>query len=900
MLKNAKKKDEVIFLVVPLLIASLCFFVVYISSISNYYDNYETLISNSYPDYLILKENSSVFHNPSFSKTNISNKFSLEDYEYMGYLESEIKLGEFNKTSFAIIWAPNSYYMKCSNLSLDLGEIFVESYLRNEYLNNSNQIFTLFSLSNGYEINTTLVLKNYVQREEVFVNDSLMHILNIEFNPELSYIFMNDETFENLFFEQLDEVSTYDLYLFQFKRNILYSTFISKITTYLKIEENKLNSYFDYQYNKFEFSFQQKLLREKLIRFENEYKFFGYFQIPLLLLIVGLFNISLINISTKTYSSNQSNNINLYRIRGGKRSETYKLFLKNEIKIMFLAYFISLVISLIISFSVVPSFLKFSLNYLTLAGTLVLIIVACGAYQIIMLVNSLQKRETLQSKKKNNLERLLSFFKEIGILIIPSVMCVLFYIILTGTLREFEISFKIWKIVLYFILILAFSYLISKETLLKTGFLITSKITRKVKLFKYTKHLSKKLLLQKNLLSKLIVIFVLLISTSFSVLDSYNHYLSKNEQFNQISDITINYQVEACSKVDKELREYVNSSVEIIHFRFSKEIVTIEGGTITVDGYSINSTKINQLFENENFKDSYSGLESVQEVSSKLIDNRNSIIVSEGVSRKTQKGIGESLNFFIPETGKHYSGEINDYVKTTPIFSWFTKNYYSKSTGSSSVNFIILNSDFEENLLEYKNLEVISVINLKESKTKEEVINQIDKLNSQEHLGIKIIDFTKISFFDEEYQSLFIQREFLLMLIILISSTLVTFLLEYSNQLFNQQIDNFKVFFSRGISIKSGTVLALIPMFIFSNYLILLGTFFGWIFSSMIISGIQPVDYMKITFYIIPSTILSLSCLLLSILLIALLVGLLNYKLLKKQIPAISYSENYTDLVEGV
>ena len=145
-----------------------------------------------------------------------------------------------------------------------------------------------------------------------------------------------------------------------------------------------------------------------------------------------------------------------------------------------------------------------------------------------------------------------------------------------------------------------------------------------------------------------------------------------------------------------------------------------------------------------------------------------------------------------------------------------------------------------------------------------------------------------------------IQPKFLLILIILVGITLFLFLFENSIQLFNKQVESFKVFFSRGMSIKNGIKLALFPIFIFLNFLNSIGFIFGWILSTMIILAIQPSDSLKIHFFILPLTIILVCCLILSMLIITLIVGIINYKSLKKQIPQMSYDEKYIDLVEGI
>jgi len=900
MIATAKKKDKILFLVIPLLIVALTFFAVYASSISVYYTNYEDIISNSFPDYMIFKENSTIFNNPDFSKEIVRNVFSLDDYECMGYIKSEIKLGQFNKTKFAIIWATSSYYKEHSNLTLNVGEFLIQSSLQNEYFNDSSEIYCNFELENGYEINETLYLVNFIQKKEIFVSQSLMDVLVSEFDDNLLYVFMNDETFSNLFLSQIDLVTTYNLFLFQFKKTELFSIAFNKITDFLKTKENQLNIHFEYQSVGIEFIFQQELLREKLIRFENENRFFEYLQLPLVFILVGIFNVVLLTISARTYINNQSEGINLFRIRGGKKSEIYKMFLLDGLKIALYSYPLLFLISFLFLLILVPTYLKFSLNYLNLIGSLLLIIIISCAYQIIIQLRSLQRKKLAQETNKSLMRSIRTFFKEIGILSIPSAISILVFIIFTGTLIEFEKSIQIWQVFIYFPIILVFSYFLTKDTFIKMGGVFFSLLTRKNKLFKFTRGLSKDILMKRNSLSKLITVFILLLSLSFSVVDSYNRYLTQNNEFNQISDITISYPISSRFRIENNLSPYVNNSVEILHFQFIKETVSIEGGQIIVDGYCINSSKINYLFNIEELSNKYPGDKTTQEVGETLLANNRTMIISQSTLFHTNKNVGDNFSFYLRERSKYYSGQIIDKVKVTPLFSWLTKNYYSGNRVSSLVDFIILNSDFEVKLQDFDNIDIISILNLKENVSTQQIRDLINQVNSMEHLGIEIIDFTQIKFFDEDFRILLVTPEFRILIIILIGIALYMFLLENSNQLFKEQIEGYRVFFARGLSLKRGSILALVPILIFLLFLVLFGIIFGWIFSSMILSLIQPMDSLKIQFTIFPFTLIFIISIIITIFSNAILIGISNYTRMRKHIPTVSYSESYIHLIEGV
>ena len=344
MLETTMKKTNFIYLFLPLLLTSLCFFAVYGSNLASYYENYEGVISNCFPDYAILKENSSIFQNPSYNKTVVIENISLDDYSHIGFFTCQTSLGFYNSSYYVIICAPEDYYRSYANLSLSYNEIYLESSLRNEFFNDTNSILSTFMVSESISLNRTLTINNFIQKSDFFVNN--MFFIESKIFIEAKYLFMTDRTFEVIFKNHLQLMKYYEMYLFQFERQEIYSQPISKLESYLQVKETEINYYFDYDYQGIEYSFQQRTLKEQLVYLDDNYAELNFLQMLGLYMLIVIFTIIIISYTSETYVLNQREKIALFRIRAGKRSDIFKYFVRNELIVILLTFCISYMFSL--------------------------------------------------------------------------------------------------------------------------------------------------------------------------------------------------------------------------------------------------------------------------------------------------------------------------------------------------------------------------------------------------------------------------------------------------------------------------------------------------------------------------------------------------------------------------
>jgi len=901
MLETTMKKTYFIYLFLPLLLTSMCFFAVYGSNLASYYENYETVISNSFPDYVILKENSSIFLNASYSKTVVIDNIPLDDYSHIGFFTCQTTLGYFNTSDFVIICAPVEYYHSYTNLSLSYNEIYLESSLRNDFFNDTNSILSTFKISESISLNHTLTINNFIQKSDFFVND--MFFIESKIFIEAKYLFMTDRTFEAIFKNHLQLIKYYEMYLFQFERQEIYSQPISKLKSYLHIKETEINHYFDYDYQGIEYSFQQRTLKEQLAYLDDNYTELNFFQMLGLYMLIVIFTIIIISYTSETYVLNQREKVTLFRIRGGKRSDIFKYFVRNEIIVIPLTFCTSFIFSLVFLVFTEPSFLRFKENYLVLGGSLFVFILLAGAFQTIRVIRKLTKKHIEVVSDKILLQKLKNILKDLVYLIFPVIFCLILFVLLLGISWTFDMTIieNAWILISFLCSVLVFYFLILKDRLLSAGHTIIKLLSKRIPIFRYTKTLSQRILSKRLRISKLTIMFILILSFSFSSLDSFKFYKVKSENYNQIGDLTLIFPTSSAERVQQSLAQYVNISIEFQHIQFYRNYITQENYSsfLIIDGYIINKSKIEYLFHNDKFSGTYSGKQNLAEIENKFMTQVNSSIISEELASCLKMEINNSFVFSLSEFENPYRLEIIDIVSITPIFSWLSK-YFTGNRYAFSPSYILLNSDFESNISQIGDLNTISTLILSESKDLKTVKERILVLNENEHLGINILDFQQINFADEDYLDLIIKPHFLIFIISVISFALCFFLFDYSNYVFKEQIDGFRVFFSRGISIKTGILLGLLPMFLFLLYISLIGNLFGWFLGFLLISILQPVAYIKFSLYVYPQSFIFLISQFIIIMLMVSIIGYTNYRRLKMNIPSVENSENPISVVETV
>ncbi|MHA1222261.1 MAG: hypothetical protein ACTSP3_03155 [Candidatus Heimdallarchaeaceae archaeon] len=889
-LNKSKKQITFIYLFLPFLLSSLCFFAVYGSGLAYQYETYNQIISSSFPDYIIVKENSSIFQNSAYNQTIVKNSFALKDYSHIGFFRCSSILGFFVPKNFIIITAPSDYYHTYTNLSLSYKDIFLEGSLRNEFFNSSKEIFSTFTITNNLTINFSLNIAGFIQKSDFFVNQEFQQILKSKVSNKEKCLFMTDDTFEKLFLEHLKKIRFFEIYIFQFRRDKIFSQPVTKIESYLQSLENKLNLYFGYNSQENTESYQNLSLRMQLYFFNLNYSDVNFLQMTFLFSLVTIFSLVFISYSTDTFITNQQENITFFRIRGGKRADIYKYYLRKELKILLVVSIVSYIASLVFLHLITPSFLKFSMNYLRVFGSLITFNLCTGAFQITSIIRTLGKKQIISSSEITLLQRFKGIVKDLILLSIPIILFTAILLLFIAVSWDFEQNYKIWVIILVVVFLTFLYLLVLKDKLLLFGIFIISILGKKILIFKYARALSYKVLSKKLKLSKITIMFILILSFAFSFSDSFRASKIKSRDFNNIGDLIITYPASSLVEVQQSLTEYVNLSIEFNQIQFTKRIHP-PGETydldLGIDGFIINQTKIEYLLKDKKFVDGYSGRIGLEGIRTEFIIENKSVVISKDLADNIQAEINE--DFFFPFKNSQYqiSAKIIDIVSITPIFSWITKFYEIGNSYSSTANYILLNSNFNENFSLENYGKLFSILYLEDSSKVVSIKERIGVLNREKHLGIKILDFQKFNIIDNDYLRVIIQPKFLIFIVIVLSISLCFFIVDYSYYLYNEFLQGFKVFFSRGISIKTGIFLAVSPILIFLLYLIVIGNVFGWFLSFIVFSQFQSPSYLKPCLSIYPSSLMVLCCQLSIVILITFYIILQSFKNLKQNIPVI-------------
>ena len=894
MLKENNKRSTIILLLLPLLLISICFFTVYSSDISTYYQNYDEIITNSFPDYLTFNENASFIHTPKFQRDTVIQEFSLEDYTHLGFFSCETALGDKNFPLMTIIWAPSSFYEEYLNLSLLEGEIFVGSSLRNEYFNYTTTLFASFKPAESLIINSSFTLKNFIQTEDIFIGKMLSNLQGDKLGTNGKYICMTDDTFNTIFSEHLNNFCFYNIFMFKFERETIYSLPIDQITKFLDTNERNINSYFEYQTDS-DLIFIQFSLKWQLERFDEQYSGVKIFQMLIIYLVVTFLATISLAFTVESYITNQRATINLFRLRGGKRYDIFKKYFNIELKLIILTSLIVYIFSIGYIAIVAPAFLHFNTNFFKLAGSVLAFVILCGSIQIFMLVRYISQKKTVEHSSTVLMQKMKNIIKDLLFSLIPTLFCVLLYFFLFALLLSNEVFVNYWILGLFYIAMLMLSFIITRNRILRVGTLIFSAFSKLYGIFSYTKEFSQKVLLKRLKMSKLLIVYIIILSLFISMFDSINSYETRNEVYNEVGDLTIVYPKSSSFQVQQILAQYIDLSIEFSHFIIKKQYIDAENSirNIRIDSYILNHSKIDDLFECEKFKKFYAGLEDLEIIKSKFHDS-NATIVSETLSSELQKEIGNTLILKIA-THSTYRAEIIDIVEILPVFSWISMHYFFPSAVS---NYILLNNEFTENISELEDSETWAILIMNNSCDRNQLIEIINNLNNNLHLGISIIDFGETNLIDEDYAGIMINSTQIVIIIVILSVALSFFTSEYCKQMFSEQLNGFRVFFARGVSIRKGLFLALVPVLLFIYYITVIGNIFGWLLTFIISSEMQPFDYLKVRLSIFPYSLLFLVAQLSLLTIITCITGYLNYKKLKSRLPEIISSDNLTIKLE--
>jgi len=882
------------YLIVPLILSSICFITIYSNDLTIYYGNYDEIISDSFTDYMAIKENVSYLYTEDYIDINIQAQLQLDEYSHIGFMSSTIEINHTETFPVTVIWAPEEFYNNQCNLSIEENGFLIDSSLRDKNLNISQLLFTSFQFEGSLNVNNTLLFQGFVPLSKI----AQMKILEAFFYKYIdgNCMFINDETFDNLFGGYFSQIETQEAFIFKFKRSQIYNQPIENIITYLATEEEKIHYIFevdaeDINNNRIIIQYS---LKGQLELFNSNFQEVRVFQRISLYLLISIIVILSLVFTSQGYLNSQKNRIALFKMRGGKDYQISLTFVSTEIKAIGIVFILSYIYSLIYLRITEPLFLRFGLNYAKLAGTVLAFVVLSGSFQLFLLIQKTRRTINEANIDSTLFRKLYNIAKEIFILLIPVALATLFFISIYLLLFGNENDINYWLFGIFCAVLLIFSLLLNKHRILKIGTLVNLLFAKFYSVFKYTKNLSRKVLIKEKGIAKLLVIYVMVISLFFSVLDSFATFNIRNEAYNEIGDLTIVYPIASSNDVYNQLSDYVDSSIDFYHTYFRTEVISLTDtqGTFSysLDGFIINQSKIQNLFDSQQYKEEYSGEKNIEDIKQEFENKTNSVIIPKGLSELINKSTGNYFSYTHSSTGNlKYTKEIIDVVDIIPTFSWLSFYYFTLSP--ENPYYVLLNGN-NSDVSSYESVDTLSILFLKNGTTKEQFISLINSWNSEYHYDISVIDFGHTKLVDTDYSDVFLRSEQLITIIIILSILLSYYIFEYCRQVFNEQLDGFSVFFARGISIKQGIFFALVPLLLFLYFLMVFGNLFGWIFTSILSYNFQPYDYLKIRISVFPYSLLALLLQFVYLTTITSISGFIHFRKLKKALPAIQEFDN--------
>jgi len=134
------------------------------------------------------------------------------------------------------------------------------------------------------------------------------------------------------------------------------------------------------------------------------------------------------------------------------------------------------------------------------------------------------------------MQKMKNIIKDLLFSLIPTLFCVLLYFFLFAMLLGNEVFVNYWILGLFYVAVLMLSFIITRNRILRVGTLIFSVFSKLYNIFSYTKEFSQKVLLKRLKMSKLLIVYIIILSLFFSMFDSFNSYETRNEVYNEIKD----------------------------------------------------------------------------------------------------------------------------------------------------------------------------------------------------------------------------------------------------------------------------------------------------------------------------------------------------------------------------
>lgn len=910
MYRAVEKKTIIVLLLLPLVISTGFFVSVYITDTTAYYQTYTSIIENNFPDYAVLQKDILYEKVNNYDPQTIIQNLSLESFFNMGFFECQLVLGENQLSNVIVVFAPSKFFTNYSNIQLSKGEFLLSYSGRRTTLTENATIPALFVISDMINSTTELHFKHYIRIEEVFNNNMLNAIQHSVLEKwNIQAVFMTVDTFEDVFTLYVNQLIVNNANLFLFKREQLLSKELPEIIRYLDYMENQTNSYFNY-YEREEDIYQNFTLKRKLMEFNDDYKDAHLMELMIVFSILIFICYLLLSFTVKIYIDNEYSKFLFFQMRGVKRYKILQMFAKLELKLVAFTFLIFFAVSLILIDILEPLIFKQLQNYGRLLSFTVLSSSLIGCVQLLM---TYRYFNTKMHVKNQSLEHISSkklkliALKAINTLVYelsPAALLAfasglgLYYVVFT---QLFSTGYSNLLLSLFTVTFIIMLFLVLKgyifSTLLRANSILFSKLHQT---FVYSKDLTEKVLHKYQSILKGLLIFSLVVSFTVATFDTWNAYVERSRAFNQIGDLTISYPLFCANEVQQALSPYIQGSIEFYHLEVGVTIFDETYDTIQtlVGAYFINQSKIQILFNTSQVKEVFSN-EAELDNSAEIFNNNNySVLLSEQIASDTRKNFNDTLWISVEQANvSNLLTRVAGIIPTFPVFSWMSAYYHSRGYPP---NFMLVNGNslLNKNADLPKDLQIFSVLFMQQDQRKQ-ALALIDNLNTYHHFGINIINFRDLNPIDPDIASVLLNSNRILAIFILVSIGLCCFLFQYFITIYADQIEGFKILFARGLSIKKGLLLALLPLITIVIQHIIVGSIFGWILAKLFVLNIQLKYYLTIKLYLLPKSLLVLGVSVVTMLLISGIITMAKYFALRRSLPVVVVDGNPLLLLEG-
>lgn len=876
-----------VLLFLPLLFSSVTTFIVYSSHLNNYHTHFNQLKMETFPDYSFLIQDKLRMLDPDFDMNTFLNQYNLESATYIGRLRCDLIINS-SAYNTVLFWAPQEYYLEHSKIAIGADEILMDeslSFLENIEL---NQVFSLnFSYANN-NITVSTQVGNFIELEDVLTSRVISRSW-LKSEGE-KYLFLLSETFDNLFGNFFENLTIYYLPMFEFAEDALNSFLPHKLLGFLIEKMIEIDAYFDYSYNSsnlYEGRLRSSSLEYELSFFNSNFKEYTWSRVAVFYIIGFGFCAVVITNTSRGFFSSQKDKIEFYYLRGSKRSDFLSDFLKLESKLALFSLMVGFSISTLIIGILQPRLLSSAYNHgLNILVNCLSVTCYCSL-QFLVSADSLSAIYRRNEKKEESLfNRIVLVFKNgLQWIVLCLAFAVALYLFMFTGVQEVEQS-VIFIFIYTLVILLVLLLVISRKTIVWIGKIFISLLNNLSTISKHTLKVSRNVIRANSLVIQMLILFGFISSFFVVSIDTINHYNDINQKFNSIGEIIIYYPEENAEFVKFQLANFTEHSLEIEYVVSSMNFKIDENTSISrgVRIFLLNNKTITQFLNQEIIRKRYSGFYEPSQLVEELNNDCNKSIVNQAYADLAAVRLGETTELSLPiidDSGFYpedwYNITFLDVVEFIPLVSGI----------SQEEPFAILNKEITHNRTEVDIRSVYQILWLRENSTVQILKDFIENINKELDLEIEIFEVDDKILFTDYYWLPSVLETLIISLFSVMIICLVFFFYGFYSDVIKYQINNFRTFFARGLSIKRGIIYSVLPVFLFTLGYILLGFLLGISLLSIVLTTIQPEYYLKIKIDILPYSFILFVGQIAILCCVLYIAGIIAYKKLQQQIPTI-------------